>query len=39
MRMRALKPSRADCCAIEKAPEMVACEAMTVATVASATSG
>jgi hypothetical protein len=35
----ALRPSSADCCAIEKAPEMVACEAITVATVASATSG
>ena len=39
MRTRGLRPSRAACCAIEKAPEMVACEAITVATVASATSG
>ena len=37
--MRGLRPSSAACCAIEKAPEMVACEAITVAAVASATSG
>ena len=39
MRARGLKPSRVACWAIEKAPEIVACEAITVATVATTTSG
>ena len=39
MRTRGLRPSRAACWAIEKAPEIVACEAITAAAVASTTSG
>ena len=36
---RGLSPSRVACWAIEKAPEIVACEAITVAIVATATRG
>jgi hypothetical protein len=33
------KPSWIDCCVRENTPEMMACEAITVASVANATSG
>ena len=39
MCMRGRKPSWIDCWVSENTPEMIACEAITVATVANATSG
>ena len=39
MCMRGRKPSWIACCVIENAPEITACDAITVATVAIATAG
>ena len=39
MCIRGRKPSWIDCCVSENTPEMIACEAITVARVANATSG